>query len=377
MYQDFSQEFGATKKYMEMMGYLQNSFEIILICSKKGNLLGVKKIYEVPIIPPRKKDLKSKKIISIFLNYFIFYIYQIIIITKVLLENKDINFAHIRHDTYSVPSTIVLSMYGKKIVADGKIFSSYALKFDKRLRITEKILVPLEKLVLTRYWKFYVYSYNYRTELIKYGLSDNKLFYIPSSIDLNKIPFYPLNDRNLYNICYFGSLYDYSNVGVLIKAFYLVKKSFPQSLLYIIGDGECYNELKEMVKEFSLEESVIFTGHLHTAELYTYFDKFSLMVNPTKLFAGALPTKRIEAAAAGKVIFEANSEENTENDESEEGIIYFDATDPLQLSDKICCLFESPYLIYQYSKRSRQFSKKYDITNYEKLVNTIKKGGNL
>ena len=369
MYQDFSLEFGATRKYSEMMEYLTKYLDIILLCSRGASKDIVFKTYEVHIIPPRKKDLKNHSILHILLCYLFFYINQILLLFKILIVHRDLKYVHMRHDTYSIPSAIILFLFGKKVIADGKIFSSYALIFDNRLKYIKTFIIFIEKLVLKTYWKFYIYSINYKKELIKYGLNKNKLFYIPPSINLKKIPVDPINKSNMFNICYFGELHDYSNVSVLIKAFSLVKESFPTSRLYIIGDGECYASLVELAKKVS--EDIVFTGHLHVCELFHQFNKFSIVVNPTQLFAGANSTKKIEALAAGKVILEAMPYETTGEFDDSDVIIYFDASNPHQLSGKICHLFKNPDLIYQYSAKSLELSKRYNIGNYKKLLDIM------
>jgi len=48
----------------------------------------------------------------------------------------------------------------------------------------------------------------------------------------------------------------------LIKTFRKVLEVKPNSILYIVGEGSQKNNLINLVKEFEIEDKVIFTGHL-------------------------------------------------------------------------------------------------------------------
>lgn len=370
MYQNFNFSFGATRKYSEMIEYLAGFFDIILLSSRSGETKRVKYRYEVKILPPYKKDISSNNFIFIILKYILFYANQLVLITKVIFKHGDIHFIHIRHDTYSGPSVILLKLFNKKIIADGKIFSSYLNDFDKRLKILHPLLVLYEKYLLKCYWKFYVYSESYKDELIHYGLKEEELFFIPPSININNIPKYPLDGKNYFNIAYFGELHDYSNVKFLIDAFIELKAIENRVKLYIIGDGECYSRLLEYSRNNKYKDDIIFTGYLEKDALFQYFKYFSILVNPTKKFSGAESTKKIEALSAGKIIFEVMPE-NENNMKNPDTITYFDGNNSHDLVSKIIDLINDFNRIRDFQKKSLILSKEYDIVNYLKLVKLI------
>lgn len=376
MFQDFSKSFGATRKYSEMIEYLSEHFDIALFCVKGNEGLPTKWQYSTRLVPPQKKDLNGNRIGYLIFEYMYFYACQIVTLFRILREHGDITCVHIRHDTYSWPSAVILFIFGKRMIADGKIYSTYAIQYDKRLEKLRHIMVPLERLILKLYWRFYVYSENYTEELLKFGLASEKLFFIPPSINIKRIPTFPINEQNMYNIGYFGELHDYSNVKLLLKAFEQVVSRWPKSRLYVIGDGECLDALKAMSSELGLNEQIVFTGRLSPMELFNYFNNFCVSVNPTILFAGAESTKRIESLASGKIVFEAlpaNVGSKIDND----GLIYFNGNDPLDLSEKICYLFSNPQIMHEYSLRSKKMAINYDISNYVRLVNLINEGADL
>lgn len=367
MFQDFESPFGAARKYSEMIEYLTNHYEIILLCLNSPKNINILKIYKMRFFPPHKRDLKSMNFSTICIKYIYFYLFQVFTVLKIIVLHRDIRFVHIRHDTYSWPSALLLYIFGKRMIADGKVFSTYAIEHDARLKLISDLMIVIEYNILKLYWKFCVYSDNFKKELIDFGFDESRIFFILPSINRLKIPFFPITENNLYNICYFGELFDYSNVLILIKAFEKIKQQFSKSKLLIIGSGECYDSLKKYASNLAIKEDVVFTGRLSPDALYKQFQNFSILVNPTVLFAGTESIKRIEALIAGKVILEAKPVGHSNNNP----IIFFNGNNSDDLFEKIYILFLTPSLIYMYSRKSRIASKKYDITNYELLINLI------
>jgi len=371
MYQDFTQSFGAVRKYTEMISFLANHYEIILICLRGKPEIKAQKVYEIICTPPHKKDLQSYSLLKVVLRYVRFYMNQLELLLLVLRQHRDIKVAHIRHDTYSWPSTLLLTLLGKRIIADGKIYSSYAPQYDKRLNIIKLPMFLIEKMTLKRYSYFHTDSLVFKKELVKFGMSEANVAFIPVSLDLQKFKMSPCNENNRYNIAYFGELYDYSNVSYLIDAFALIKQQYTQSKLYIIGNGECFSSLKEQVKQLGLDKDVIFTGYVTHEELHLMFSNFCITVNPTKLFAGVGSTKRNEALAAGKIVLEAAPNDKTNLDDTDT-IIYFDCTEPSNLAQTVCDLFKNPDLMLEYTQRSVMLAhRKYGLDNYRKITQII------
>ena len=102
-------------------------------------------------------------------------------------------------------------------------------------------------------------------------------------------------------LCFMGPLtwkLKVEGVRRLIKAFEIIRKAHPSSVLMIVGDGEVRGELETLVKERKLNDSVVFTGFvdkpatpLSVADIYTHIS-----------LQEGLPLALLEAMALGKPV---------------------------------------------------------------------------
>lgn len=92
-----------------------------------------------------------------------------------------------------------------------------------------------------------------------------------------------------------GRLNFQKNQVYLLDVFKVISVLYPNSLLFIIGDGELKESLLQYAKKLNIDDKVIFTGNIANAnEYYSLFDCFLF---PSK-FEG-LPYTLIEAQANG------------------------------------------------------------------------------
>lgn len=124
-------------------------------------------------------------------------------------------------------------------------------------------------------------------------LKDNhhtKVVLVPNMID---IPNVKSNFNN--NLITISRLHPNKRIGEMIDIFSKLKDK--SSKLYIIGDGEELNNLKELVKEKDLENRVVFTGYLTKEEMKKYIldSKVFLMTSLTE----GLPMVLLEAMSYG------------------------------------------------------------------------------
>lgn len=86
-----------------------------------------------------------------------------------------------------------------------------------------------------------------------------------------------------------------------IEACKMLKQKDYKFILYAIGDGEMKEEAENMVKEFSLENSVKFTGYIPETEVSEYFFRSDILIFPTKYGEG-FPNVFFKALAVGMPI---------------------------------------------------------------------------
>jgi glycogen synthase len=104
-----------------------------------------------------------------------------------------------------------------------------------------------------------------------------------------------------YDFVYLGRLVSEKGVGTLIRAFDLVVKQSPgESLnLLIIGDGSWRYKLESLVKEWALEDRVVFAGSKTGAELIELVQQCEIAVVPSE-WEEPMGGVALELLAAGK-----------------------------------------------------------------------------
>lgn len=189
-----------------------------------------------------------------------------------------------------------------------------------------------------------------------------KVIYIPNVLDSMPKAQSKLDKNNVISIGRFSKEKDFVT---LLKVFKEVKKSNASVNLYLIGDGEESENIKQYIKTNNLESSVILPGFLDQTEIEKYMlnSKIYVMTSITESFGLVL----IEAMSYGLpcVAFDSASgaRELIENDKN--GYLVSNRNIK-KMSDKIVELINCKD-IYNYSNEAQLTSKKYLIKNIKRL----------
>lgn len=119
-----------------------------------------------------------------------------------------------------------------------------------------------------------------QTDIMKTQLMDHNAFLDstrvivqPNPVDFDKMillgnePFVE-DDVNTEFICTAGRLIPEKGFDVLIKAFKILHKSYPNLKLYILGEGKERQVLNQLIENYKLENSVILKGHISNPAPY-------------------------------------------------------------------------------------------------------------
>jgi len=99
-------------------------------------------------------------------------------------------------------------------------------------------------------------------------------------------------------------LVDVKSIDDLIKAFAIVVKIYPRSILKIIGDGPERDRLELLARKLKLERSIIFTGSIIGNEIYCELRRCAIFVLPSKVETFGIAY--LEAGACGKAVIGTN-----------------------------------------------------------------------
>jgi starch synthase len=109
-------------------------------------------------------------------------------------------------------------------------------------------------------------------------------------------------DEAVHYVVYVGSFAPWQGVDVLIRAAAeVVQTVSPVTILLVGGDGE--KELRDLVNDLNLKDTVIFTGKIPHADVPLYINSSDVCVTPKRpLVSGYSPLKLYEYMACGKPV---------------------------------------------------------------------------
>lgn len=101
-----------------------------------------------------------------------------------------------------------------------------------------------------------------KNDLEKFG-AKKPIYVIPNSIEFNNVN---IVESEPFQFVYVGRLVFYKNLEIIIKAIKIVKESYPDIKLIIVGDGPYRKNLEKFVFELKLNKNIEFMGYVSTDE---------------------------------------------------------------------------------------------------------------
>jgi glycosyltransferase involved in cell wall biosynthesis len=103
-------------------------------------------------------------------------------------------------------------------------------------------------------------------------------------------------------IGYFGSFFDWEGVDALVKALPSVLRMHPKAILLLAGSGRTERNVRSIVEDLGLADSVVFAGRIDAAEMAAYYGVADVVAYPrvaNRLTEMVTPLKPLEAMAQG------------------------------------------------------------------------------
>ena len=100
-------------------------------------------------------------------------------------------------------------------------------------------------------------------------------------------------------ILFFGNVVAYKGPDVLLNAFEIIKKSYPDVILLYAGRGGMQADLQKLSEEMSISDSVIFAGFVEEELKPLYYHSADIFCLPSVTLAEAFGIVNLEAMACG------------------------------------------------------------------------------
>lgn len=195
-------------------------------------------------------------------------------------------------------------------------------------------------------------DYLEHSDLKKYWLK-NKNKFIISSFGVNQEKFYPQeknqqlikkyglkqNDQIILSVGGLDKAHYFKGIRLLIQAVVDLKNQMPNLKLILVGDGDLRPSYEKLVKDFEIQNKIIFVGRVEDDDLPDYYNLVDVFVFPSFTRSEAFGLVCLEAMACAKPIIVSNLP-GVRTLVDNNGLVV-KINDVQDLSEKICNIFQN------------------------------------
>ncbi|MBU3108862.1 glycosyltransferase family 4 protein [Clostridium gasigenes] len=306
-------------------GKIYNGYSIFKKGPKEYEGIKIKRT----IMVPRGK----KSSIMLGLNYLSFMVFGTIKAIPMLFKKYDRVFVfQVSPITSAVPALLVAKV--KKIPSyiyiqdlwPETLYSIVSINNEKIRRVLKKVCNK----IYNGFDKLLIASKGYEDILEKEGIVKDKLIYFPQWAE----DFYS-NEEDIekensdFIVTFAGNIGKAQSVDTIIKAANLAKDN-KNIKWQIIGDGSEFENIKKLVGEYSLQETVVLVGRKPASAMPKYYslsDALIVTLKSEDILKVTLPAKVQSYMAAGKPILAAISGEGNKVIKESKGGLVTEAED--------------------------------------------------
>ena len=203
------------------------------------------------------------------------------------------------------PALLMKYLFGKKVILRllcsgqfGDFWRANQLKWKNVVMASSKMI---DRIVFL--------SNDIKRELIENRFPLERLAYISNGVDIDRFkPRRGNRNRDLKNICFVGRLEEQKGVEYLMKAVAAIQSKGKDIRLFIVGDGQLSNTLKDLSKSLGLEDHAVFIGF--TQDVLPYYQDADIFVLPS--ISEGMSVSLLEAMSCGLPVVVTSAGGNTE-----------------------------------------------------------------
>ncbi len=262
------------------------------------------------------------------------------------LVTTEHNYPDVITDPLKIPKEIKKPM--------NKILSSFFVSRQKKSDyVTMPTQMAIDDLILSRDKNFHV-----PVEAVSNGV--DLTAFKPGKATKNFYERYKIpKDKPI--ALYVGRVDPEKQIGIVIESFLKALKKLPEAILVIVGDGVDRVRLEKMVKDFGIEESVLFLGRILPPDLYEIYKMGDVFVTASEIETQGIVL--IEAAATGLPLIAVNKGAVREICQNDINGALCQPKDIDGITRALVKILGDVSLREKYSKASLEIAKKHDIGN--------------
>jgi len=240
------------------------------------------------------------------------------------------------------PAILVGRLYGRKTVlnyhsGEAEDHLTRWPSAVRTLRVSDRIVVP------SAYLEKVFAKWNFKADVI-FNFVDFSRFRFRERKPLRPVF---LSNRNMM------AMY---NVAIILRAFAILQKRFPEAVLTVAGDGPQRAMLEELARELGLRNTT-FTGQVSNVEMPTLYDEADIYLNSSEI--DNMPLSILEAYACGTPVVTTDPGGIPFMLEHEQTGLLVPQRDPETLANAAMRLLDEPELAARLVTNARAECQKY------------------
>ena len=194
---------------------------------------------------------------------------------------------------YEIPHGLLAVIAGKilKVPSIVSIIGNPAftkLRQGYRMKLTMWIMKNANYITVT--------GNNSKRFIASKGIPVDKIFILPNSIDFNSFK-HNHNTKKIYDIISLGRISQEKHIEIIVEVIDKLSKKNPNITAAIAGSGPELENIKNLIKEFNLEQNITILGFIPDESLEKFFNSGRIFVLPSE--TEGFPRTIIQAASCG------------------------------------------------------------------------------
>lgn len=251
----------------------------------------------------------------------------------------------------------------RAIWEDGAVDSGVSTESSLRYRFSR----ALETYTVHRVKRVVTICEGLRTEMIGRGVKADEITSAPNCVDLARFGSELPRDEALAarlglkpgkTFGFIGSFFPYEGLEVLLRAVPAIREREPEARFLLVGDGQVYKRVQELVRSLGIGDVVTLTGRVPHEDVERYYGLLDILVYPripNRVTELVTPLKPLEAMAQRKLVIASDVGGLKEMVfEGKTGTL-FRAGDPASLAQACLNLLRTPESWPILRERARQY----------------------
>jgi glycosyltransferase involved in cell wall biosynthesis len=365
---------GETRVQREAEALLRHGYEVDVICVRLRGQPALDEHRGVRIYRGEYKlgpFPETSALAYQFLAYLRFFVFAMFRVTRLHRQH-----AYQTVQVHNLPdflafSALIPRLLGARIILDlhDLMPEFYAGRFGERNKRFLLSMIRWQERQACRFADHVItVSEHWRQALIQRGVPSHKCSVVMNVADsdifqLSEDHLPSLPDDSEFRLIYHGTIVERYGLDLAIRAIDRVRHEIPKIHLTLLGVGEAVGEIKEMIRQLSLENHVTIIHKLYPAEQLPEIIRTAhagIVPYRNDVFTdGLLPTKLMEYSALGLPAI-ASGTTAMRTHFSEMNVEFFE---PGNVEDLVRCinlLHGSPQRLMQLARNSQEFNRRYN-----------------